>query len=379
MSEVQTLTNAQKAKNYIETHASEIRAMLPGHIEQERFMKNMGRQLVSNRNLQDCDPASLVTSCVEAANLGLDIGTLGSCWIVPFGRQATLIVGYQGLVDLAIRGGNVKAIHCEVVRENDEYGASEREFYHKYDPFDPEDVRGKIIGVYCIVDLANDSSQYEAMSVEQVERVRATSRASKSGPWVDHWDRMAIKTVLRRALTKIKLSPEVREKMHDIFVREDGEAPQSLPVESAPALTTEAVEAPTSAETVKEAAEKTAKPKVHRNWDYDKQQANFIAQQMGLGEWSRITDSRKKLILARQREEGIDNPKDFWNAVKEVLVPFDMNKIENWTSGKTLDTFLRIPQRGNVDHYLTAKEGGYRPAGSAEPEGPSPIDELLKG
>ena len=118
---------------------------------------------------------------------------------------------------------------------------------------------------------------------------------------------------------------------------------------------------------------------VHRNWDYDKQQANYIAQQMGLGEWSRITDSRKKLILARQREEGIDNPKDFWNAVKEVLVPFDMSKIENWTSGKTLDTFLRIPQRGNVDHYLTAKEGGYRPAGSAEPEGPSPIDELLKG
>ena len=378
MSDIQ-LSNAQKAKNYIETHASEIRAMLPGHIEQERFMKNMGRQLVSNRNLQDCDPSSLVTSCVEAANLGLDIGTLGSCWIVPFGRQATLIVGYQGLVDLAIRGGNVKAIHCEVVRENDEYGASERDFYHKYDPFDPEDVRGTIIGVYCIVDLANGSSQYEAMSVEQVEKVRSTSRASKSGPWVDHWDRMAVKTVLRRALTKIKLSPEIGEKMHDIFVREDGEAPQSLPAGSAPALTTEAVKSPSSAETVKEAAEKTAKVKIHRNWDYDKQQANYIAGEMGLAEWSRITDSRKKLILSRQREEGIDSPKDFWNAVKDALIPFDLSKIENWTSGKTLDTFLRIPQRGNVDHFLTAKEGGYRSTSEATESEPSAIDELLKG
>ena len=63
------ITNAQKARNYITSHEDEIRAMLPNHIEQERFMRNMGRQLVGNQSLQDCDPSSLVTSCVEAANL----------------------------------------------------------------------------------------------------------------------------------------------------------------------------------------------------------------------------------------------------------------------------------------------------------------------
>lgn len=382
------LTNAQKAKNYVETHAEEIRAMLPNHIEQERFMRNMGRQLVGNRNLQDCDPSSLVTACVEAANLGLDIGTLGSCWIIPFGRTATLVVGYQGLIDLAIRSGTVKAIHCEVVRANDEYGANQRDFYHSYDPFALESERGEIIGTYCIIDLENGSSQYETMSVEQVEKVRSSSRAGGSGPWVDHWDRMAIKTVLRRALTKIKLSPEVRERMHNIFVQEDGDAAggsETPAVGSASSLPVTTVEETSVQETVKEAARKSAKPKDARNWKIDTERANTIAEEMGVSGWSRLTDQRKKLILARQREEGIDNQAKFWDAVQEALLPFDISKIENWSSGKSLDTFMRIPQRGNVDHFLMAKEGGYRPSSG---EGTDPgmgsdettaLDELLGG
>jgi len=379
------LTNAQKAKNYVETHADEIRAMLPNHIEQERFMRNMGRQLVGNRNLQDCDPSSLVTACVEAANLGLDIGTLGSCWIIPFGRTATLVVGYQGLIDLAIRSGTVKAIHCEVVRANDEYGANQRDFFHTYDPFALEAERGEIIGAYCIIDLANGSSQYETMSVEQVEKIRAGSRAGGSGPWVDHWDRMAIKTVLRRALTKIKLSPEVREKMHNIFVNEDepavaAESPAKGTVLGLPETTKEEASVQ---ETVKAAAVKSAKPRDTRNWSVDTDRAREVAKGMGVPEWSRLTDQRKKLILARQREEGIDDQEKFWDAVKMALLPFDVSKIENWSSGKSLDTFMRIPQRGGADHFLMAKEGQYRPGHDGVDPGmssePSALDDLLGG
>lgn len=374
-------TNAQKAKTYVETHAEEMRAMLPSHIEQERFMRNMGRQLVGNRNLQDCDPSSLVTACVEAANLGLDIGTLGSCWIIPFGRQATLVVGYQGLIDLAIRSGTVKAIHCEVVRANDEYGANQRDFFHSYDPFALESERGQIIGTYCIIDLENGSSQYETMSVEQVEKVRSGSRAGGSGPWVDHWDRMAIKTVLRRALTKIKLSPEVREKMHDVFVREDGDpagGSVTPAVGTALSLPETTKEEASVQHTVSEAARKTAKPRDARNWKIDTDRANSIAKEMGITGWSRLTDQRKKLILARQREEGINEQGAFWDAVHDALLPFDFSKIENWSSGKTLDTFMRIPQRGGADHFLMAKEGGYSGDGP-EMEEPTALDQMLGG
>ena len=333
------ITNAQKARNYITSHEDEIRAMLPNHIEQERFMRNMGRQLVGNQSLQDCDPSSLVTSCVEAANLGLDIGTLGSCWVIPYGRQATLVVGYQGLIDLAIRSGTVKAIHCNVVRKNDEYGANQTAFFHNYDPFALEAERDEIVGVYTIIELANGASQYETMNIEQVEKVRQSSAARNSGPWTEHWDRMAIKTVLRRALTKIKLSPEVSEQMHELFVREDaGQTNKKFAINGADDLqlpttgrsSVETIVADAQAIVAKKAkqAKKSTKPP-RRDWSKELELANEIARAMGFGEWTRMSQGRKKLIMARQREEGIDRPEDFWQYVNETLLPFDAEKISN--------------------------------------------------
>ena len=384
------ITNAQKARNYINSHEDEIRAMLPNHIEQERFMRNMGRQLVGNNSLQDCDPSSLVTSCVEAANLGLDIGTLGSCHVIPYGRKATLVIGYQGLIDLAIRSGTVRAIHCNVVRKNDEYGANQTSFFHNYDPFAPESERDEIVGVYTVIELVNGASQYETMSVEQVEQVRQGSAGRNSGPWTDHWDRMAIKTVIRRALTKIKLSPEVSEQIHELLVREDTGKPNpkfalngtkedyeiseeeqekvQAVVDGAQAMVA------TNAEQVKKA------PKTpRRDWAKDLELANAIADDMGLPQWTRMSQNRKKTVMSRQREEEIDNPEKFWEHVRETFIPFDKEKIASWSSGQNLDTFLRIPQRGGVDHFLAAREGAYRGENAADEGDSGLLDDLIHG
>jgi recombinational DNA repair protein RecT len=67
------------------------------------------------------------------------------------------------------------------------------------------------------------------MSVDEVEKVRAASRAGGSGPWKDWWSEMAKKTVFRRASKWLKLSAEVA----DAFERDDQQfhQPQSRSVQ----------------------------------------------------------------------------------------------------------------------------------------------------
>ena len=58
--------------------------------------------------------------------------------------------------------------------------------------------RGKPKAAYAIARLRNGHLDREVMTVSDVEKVRAASRARDSGPWVQWWDEMARKTVLRR-------------------------------------------------------------------------------------------------------------------------------------------------------------------------------------
>jgi recombination protein RecT len=47
---------------------------------------------------------------------------------------------------------------------------------------------------------------FEVMSRDEIEAVRRRSPAGKSGPWVDHWDEMARKTLVRRLAKYLPLS-----------------------------------------------------------------------------------------------------------------------------------------------------------------------------
>ncbi|WP_176686069.1 recombinase RecT, partial [Escherichia coli] len=61
--------------------------------------------------------------------------------------------------------------------------------------------RGDIVGVYCTVKTPAGDYLTEEMSLAEIEAVRKTSKAafSDKGPWVNHWNEMARKTVVKRA------------------------------------------------------------------------------------------------------------------------------------------------------------------------------------
>ena len=51
------------------------------------------------------------------------------------------------------------------------------------------------------------------MSLEQIEKVRSVSRSKEKGPWVDWWDEMARKTVMRRLAKRLPMSTDLEEQV----------------------------------------------------------------------------------------------------------------------------------------------------------------------
>ena len=62
--------------------------------------------------------------------------------------------------------------------------------------------------MYAVANLKNGGIQFEVMSRSEIEAIRKQSKAGTSGPWVNHWDEMAKKTVIRRLFKYLPVSIE---------------------------------------------------------------------------------------------------------------------------------------------------------------------------
>ena len=61
-------------------------------------------------------PASLMSAIVKASQLGLEVGSaMGHAYLVPYKTEATLIIGYRGMLALARRSGEIQSITARVV------------------------------------------------------------------------------------------------------------------------------------------------------------------------------------------------------------------------------------------------------------------------
>lgn len=176
--------------------------------------------------LQDCSQESILGSIMLCAQFGLDPGgPAGLAYLVPYGKTCTFIIGYKGLITLAIRSGQVKSIEAVTIRENDHYEikrGTDPGIVHK-----PSLQGGKAIGVYAVATLHDGTKQFEVMTIDEVEQIKTRSRAG-SGPWKTDYDEMARKTVTRRLCKYLNLTPEVQSALSIDEEAETGRD-QSLP------------------------------------------------------------------------------------------------------------------------------------------------------
>tara|TARA_Y100000004_G_scaffold82797_1_gene92889 strand:+ start:8131 stop:9216 length:1086 start_codon:yes stop_codon:yes gene_type:complete len=340
-------------ESWLESKHDELCALLPQTIQKERFLRNIVMQIKMNPALHKCSTASIAKACVQASTLGLDIGVLGSAYLVPYGNEAQLSIGYQGYIDLAYRSG-LKAIHTGIVRQNDDYKATATGFTHDFDPFDSD--RGPVVGVYCLVELPTGATYSELMTAEEIEQIRSGSRSGNSPAWRDHWGEMAKKVVIRRALKRAPLSVETKEVIDMSDKAEFGGGFNNKPSTPKPTLKENL-----NAQIQTQKAESSV-------WDKHLEKANALSKSLGFKRWNKITTPRQTMLKQRIKEEGfkISDVEDFWEKTNEAFSGFDHEKVKDW-SKCDLDILLRVPKKGNPDHYQAASEGSFRKEFKTEP------------
>jgi recombination protein RecT len=182
-------------------------AALPKHLTPDRFVRVAITALTRTPKLASCSQESFFKCLLDLSAMGLEPDGRRA-HLIPYGKDATLVIDYKGLVELVRRSGDVAKIHADIVCENDHFNHQLGEV--KEHTFDLKKDRGEPYAAYAQVTLKDGSVQAEIMSKADIEKIRAKSRAGKSGPWVDHWEEMAKKTAFRRLSKWLTLSPEIQ-------------------------------------------------------------------------------------------------------------------------------------------------------------------------
>lgn len=105
MLNISVAENRKKLNLFLTKNLGEIANALPAHLTPERMARIALTEFSKNKALQQCTAESIFGSIVIAAQLGLEPGINGACYLVPYKNTCTLIPGWQGYVDLVSRAG----------------------------------------------------------------------------------------------------------------------------------------------------------------------------------------------------------------------------------------------------------------------------------
>lgn len=178
----------------------------------------------TDKGLQECNPNQVVMEALKAAVLKLPINkSLGYAYVLPFKNKGvptpTFIMGYKGLIQLAMRTGQYRYINADVVYEGELAGKDK--LTGSID-FSGEKTSDKIVGYFAHIELMNgfrktlysevrDIAKHAKMyapTLKYSRDVTVDSLMKLAGKeptgigWKGNFDSMAIKTVLRELLSK---------------------------------------------------------------------------------------------------------------------------------------------------------------------------------
>ncbi|MCP3807163.1 recombination protein RecT [Paenibacillus sp. Lou8.1] len=221
-------TPSQTIAAYMDKMKYQIAEAMPKHMSIDRLSRIALTTIRTNPKLLECSMPSLMGAVMQAAQLGLEPGLIGHCYIIPYGTEATFIIGYKGMIDLARRSGNIKSIAAHEVYQNDfielTYGLEENlqhvPWFLRKDEQPTES--GKIIGAYMVAKFNDGGHFIHYMPIGEIEAHKKRSKASSKGPWVTDYTEMCKKTVVRSGWKWLPISVEIASAVtQDETVRRD--------------------------------------------------------------------------------------------------------------------------------------------------------------
>lgn len=193
-------------KDLVEAQRSAIERQLGGAMNSDAFVRAVLSEITKQPKLMSADPKTVLGGVMLAAQLRLEIGSgMGEFWLTPRrekGRDICLpIIGFQGMVKLALRSEFVTNVQAFIVREGDDftYGAdAERGMFYEWRPKDFEENRTPI-GVVATAKMRAGGTTWVYLTAGQVLARRPSYW--ESTPWKTHQEEMWKKTAVR-ALAK---------------------------------------------------------------------------------------------------------------------------------------------------------------------------------
>lgn len=193
---------------------------IPKHMTPERLLRIATTSIRTNPKLKICTPESLLGAVMQCAQLGLEPSILGHAYLIPYknkkkenGREwfedeCQFQIGYKGLLELARRTGQISSIMAHSVHEKDtfeyEYGINEK---LRHVPAEGE--RGAVTKYYAYAKFKDGGYSFLVMTKQDIMIHRDRfSKAKNYGPWVEHFDEMAKKTVLKALMKYMPISVE---------------------------------------------------------------------------------------------------------------------------------------------------------------------------
>lgn len=241
----------------LEANKHRIFAGLPSGVSADRMIRVVLNAIRSNPALLDCHPVTVFDAVTEAATMGWEIGgVMGHAYLVPFGKDCTMIPGYKGLLDLCYRSGNVQTISMQVVRQGDQFSytlGDDPKITHVPNDSDPQRDARPITHAYVVAKLKNGGIQrdvwainrlYEhrdkycrgyAKAVKYLEDCRKQNRTPddrKLSPWQTAEATMCMKTVVRNMIMRgmVPVSVEYRDLINNKGMLEDSIGMDTLDV-----------------------------------------------------------------------------------------------------------------------------------------------------
>lgn len=161
----------------------------------------------SDTYLQKCDPNAVVMEALKAATLKLPINRqLGFAYIVPYKTKGVMVpqfqLGYKGYIQLAMRTGQYKYLNAGIVYEGMKV---KRDMLTGMVMFEGEPTSRKAIGYFAYMKLINGFEKVEYMTKDEVAahaKRYSKSYGNDNSAWSSNFDEMALKTVIRRLLSK---------------------------------------------------------------------------------------------------------------------------------------------------------------------------------
>lgn len=185
-----------------------------------QFISSIISMVNADKNLQQAfyeSPMTVIQSSLKAAMFDLPIDpSLGYAYIVPFKNykkdigakkmEATFILGWKGMHQLALRTGAYKTINVVDVREGELKSYNRLTEEVDIDFVEDEDAREAlpIIGYVGYYRLINGAEKTVYMSVKAITAHEKKFRKGEyqGKGWRDDWDAMARKTVYRILIGK---------------------------------------------------------------------------------------------------------------------------------------------------------------------------------